>query len=522
MQFKKRKIRYKKKSFWSSILPKQKKIKVNEKTKYRAGLLIGFLLIIVLFFYGCSVLIQQVGLINIIGIFGEPLNKDTFGNTNVLLIGTGGKGHDGADLTDTIILASIDEQNKIVPMLSIPRDFYVNVDEIGGGIRINRVYELGKQKYDSITGIELLKEAIEEITGTNIHYYVKINFDGFKDIVDSLDGVEVYVDEAIHDPFYPKGETIYFETFSLPSGLQKLDGETALKYVRSRKTTSDFDRSKRQQKLLFAIKNEAMNKNILLNPGKIKDLFDAVSKNIETNLSLRHIIELAKISQDINQENIVSRVISDDPTQCGGFLYVPERELFSGAYVLVPIGNHFDFIHQYVDLIFHYPEVNKSLVQVQILNGTKIVGLAAETKALLKRLCFDVIRFGNAQNQQISKTSLFYRDEESPPAALDFINHIIPGNLSPEIPEKYLEPQYISDANIIIELGKDYADTRPEDIFYLYYPAQSSSTSTTDEKSEETTEEGESATPKENNESATEATTENNEAIIEATTATIP
>lgn len=499
MDFRTRRIRYKRdnpilkkisgffKGLYERIFSKSSG---NKKGKGTTGLILAIIIIIVLFFYGCSVVVSRVGLINIIGIFGEHLKTDSYGNTNVLLLGTGGEGHDGADLTDTIIVASIDQSNQLVPMLSIPRDFYVNVDEIGGGVRINRVYELGKSKYGTEGGIQLVEEIVEEITGVDIHYHVLINFSGFKDIVDSLGGVELYVDKAIYDPYYPLDGTIQYQTFSLPAGLQQLDGDTSLKYVRSRKTTSDFDRSKRQQKLLFAVKDKAMSKDILLNPGKIKDLYYSVDANIETNFSIRHIIELAKISKDFSKENIITRVMTDDPTSCGGFLYVPERDFFGGAYVLVPIGNDYDFIHQYVDLIFHYPEINKNPLQFQILNGTKTAGLAGEAKAILDRLCFDVIRFGNAQNQEIKETTLFYKAPETStetPEGLYFLKQIIPGEVSTQIPSIYLESQYISEANIIIELGKDYAENKPEDIFYQYYPSEAPATA-------EKTEEGEEAT----------------------------
>ncbi|MBD3156454.1 hypothetical protein GF369_01365 [Candidatus Peregrinibacteria bacterium] len=493
MDFKTRRIRYKKndsiiKKIWRKGIRGIKSIFAlitgNKKKRKPTGLIVGIIVIIVLFFYGCSSIVSRIGLINVIGIFGEELMTDTYGNTNVLLLGTGGEGHDGADLTDTIIVASIDQSNKLVPMLSIPRDFYVNVDEIGGGVRINRVFEMGKYKYGTEKGIELVEQTVEEITDIDIHYHVLINFSGFKEIVDSLDGVEVYVDEAIYDPYYPLDGTIQYQTFSLDTGLQHLDGETALKYVRSRKTTSDFDRSKRQQKLLFAIKEKAMSKNILLNPGKIKDLYYSVNDNIETNFSIRHIIELAKISQDFSRENIVSRVITDDPTSCGGFLYVPERDFFGGAFVLIPIGNDYDFIHQYVDLIFHYPEINKNTMQFQVLNGTKTAGLAGETKAMLDRLCFDVVRYGNAQSQDIETTSIFYKapatteeETEKTPEALYFLQQLIPGNISTEIPALYLEEPYKSEANIILELGKDYAQSKPEDIFYQYYPSATPSSS---------------------------------------------
>lgn len=497
MDFKTRRIRYKRKkplldkfgNFFKGLYDRIfHKDSLKKKKKGATGFILATIVIIVLFFYGCAAVVSKIGLINVIGIFGEQLNTDSYGNTNILLLGIGGGDHDGADLTDTIIVASIDQSNHLVPMLSIPRDFYVNVDEIGGGVRINRVYELGKAKYGTEGGMQLAEETIEKITGIDIHYHVLINFSGFKDIVDSLGGVDLDVENPIYDPYYPLDGTIQYQTFSLPAGLQHLDGDTALKYARSRKTTSDFDRSKRQQKLLFAIKEKAMSKNILLNPGKIKDLYYSVNDNIETNFSIRHIIELAKISQDFSKENIITRVITDDPTSCGGFLYTPERDFFGGAFVLVPIGNDYDFIHQYVDLIFHYPEINKNPLKFQILNGTKTPGLAGEALAILNRLCFDVVRYGNAQNQDIKETTLFYRtpagteeNNEVTPESLYFLKQIIPGEISTEIPSIYNEPQYMSEADVIIELGEDYANTKPDDIFYQYYP--SATPTTTEEES---------------------------------------
>lgn len=493
---------------------KKRIVDINHKiNRNYFGIFAGVVIVFILFFYGCSAIIKKIGLINVIGIFGEELDEDYYGNTNILLLGTGGGDHDGADLTDTIILASIDQENNIIPMLSLPRDFYVDLEELDNWSRINQIYEMGSKKYDSETGIRLLEEAVEDITGVEIHYYVKINFQGFKDIVDSLGGVDINVENAIHDPYYPLDGTIQYQTFDLAAGLQTLDGETSLKYVRSRKTTSDFDRSKRQQKLLFAIKETALSKDVLLNPGKITGLYNAASQNFETNLSLRQIIELAKLSETIGKDNISTHVITDDPTRCGGFLYVPERDLFGGAFVLVPIGNNYDFIHQYIDLIFHYPEVVTNEVKIQVLNGTKTAGLAGEAMAVLDRLCLNVVRYGNARNQEIETTTLYYKstpdtpqeegeastvtnDPQSPPEApeaLGFIKTLIPGAIDHNIPEKYFESQYISEANIIIELGADYAKNKPDDIFFRYYPSDTPASSEEEEGDEESSVDPEAA-----------------------------
>lgn len=244
----------------------------------------GGIFLILLLLVGIYWVISSLDFSSIVFSFGKTLDTDENGRTNILLVGTGGEGHDGANLTDTIIVASIDYDNKVVPMLSIPRDFYI----MDRQQRINSVYDTEMRIEGKDDGIDTLKEIIEDITNLDIQYYAKVDFNGFVQIVDALGGVDVYVENPIYDPYYPKGETIYFETFSLDPGWQTLDGETALKYARSRKTTSDFDRAKRQQQLLFALKEKALNLEILTNAGKIGDIYDSVDASIETNLSGRN------------------------------------------------------------------------------------------------------------------------------------------------------------------------------------------------------------------------------------------
>jgi hypothetical protein len=163
--------------------------------------------------------------------------------------------------------------------------------------------------------------------------------------------------------------------------------------------------------------------------------------------------------------------------------------------VLVPIGNDTDFIRQYSDLTFHYPDIIKNPVTIQMLNGTKSAGLASDGKALLQRLCFNVPRFANAETKDVTETHIYYKDKENPPAALKFIQQIIPGTISSDIPALYLDPawqSYVPEADIIIELGQDFAETKPNDIFYQYYPVDKPVTTPT--TNEETSAESASAT----------------------------
>jgi len=463
MDFKTRRIRKEPKP------PKPKKVKLKNPSKndYRLhlGAAGGGIALILILLFGIYSVISSLDFSKIVFSFGKTLQGDETGKTNILLIGTGGEDHDGANLTDTIIAASIDYDNKIVSMLSIPRDFYI----MDRQQRINSVYDTEYQLYGAREGIENLTEIIEDITDLEIQYYVKVDFDGFVKIVDSIGGVELLVEDRIYDPYYPKGETIYFETFKIEAGLQTLDGETALKYARSRKTTSDFDRAKRQQQLLFAIKEKALSLNILTDAGKIGEIYNSVDDSIETNLSLAEIIELGKIGIDFQKEDILPLVINDDPTSCGGLVYTPVRDYFSGASVLLPAGNDYEYVHFFVNTVLNNIQaIASSRDEIQVLNGTKTPGLAYEGLEILSRFCLNVVYYGNASERPIEESTIYYTPDEegNPPEILSVIETLMPGlNKQSGIPPSYLETERRQNSTVVVELGNDYLSKRLADPF---------------------------------------------------------
>ncbi|MBU0668347.1 LCP family protein [Patescibacteria group bacterium] len=467
MDFKTKKIRKEPKP----PKPKKQRPAISFKNaygnKYRLHLATagGSAILIIILLLGLFTIVKSLDFSRIVFSFGKSLQTDGAGNTNILLVGTGGEDHDGANLTDTIIVAKIDYNEEIVPMLSIPRDFYIMKKQQ----RINSIYDWGNSVNGDNEGILELKETVEEITGLNIQYYVKVDFEGFTKIIDSLGGVDVNVSEKIYDPYYPKGESIYYETFELDAGPQTLDGATALKYARSRKTTSDFDRARRQQELLFAIKEKALNLGILTNPGKIGNIYDSIDKSIETDLSLAEIIELGKIGKDFQKENLFPLVINDDPTSCGGLVYTPAREYFSGASVLLPVGKDYDYVHLFVDLVFkNIGSIAKSDDYIQILNGTKTSGLAYETLNILSRFCLNISYYGNAPDRTLEKSTIYYKPDEegNPPPIINLVNSLMPGiENRAGIPENYLETEARQKSTIVVELGSDYLNKRHEEPF---------------------------------------------------------
>ncbi|MFA6991912.1 MAG: LCP family protein, partial [Candidatus Gracilibacteria bacterium] len=144
--------------------------------------LIAFGIIIILLLTGIIQTVKSINFSAFLSAMGGDLLTDNKGHTNFLLLGTGGGIHEGADLTDTIIVASFDPEKESVTLVSIPRDLWIDDNKIGGS-RINEIYFNAKKYYkdDSAEALEKVKDKVEEVIGTSIQYYIKLDFDGFKD-----------------------------------------------------------------------------------------------------------------------------------------------------------------------------------------------------------------------------------------------------------------------------------------------------------------------------------------------------
>ncbi len=250
---------------------------------------------------------------------------------NILLLGIGGANHPGGGLTDVIQVLTINTRTNKGLIFSVPRDLYVKVDGYGYH-KINTVYNYGQQSGHGGGGI-LAKKEIEQVLGIPLHYYIKIDFDGFTELVDVLDGVDICVDSSINDP----QNQIYVE-----SGCQEMDGEKALAYARSRYTTSDFDRSQRQQKLIFGIKEKVLKLNFLLNPIKINQTLSVLTGNLNTDIKIGELNEIGNVLSDLDKNDLDSYVLDN---RKDNLLYSTSKY---GAYVLLPIGDDFKKIRKFV------------------------------------------------------------------------------------------------------------------------------------------------------------------------------
>jgi len=145
----------------------------------------------------------------------------------------------------------------------------------------------------------------------------------------------------------------------------------------------------------MAIREKTLAGDALSSPRTIKKLYDSISKNMNTDLSLRELIALASFAKGFDTSNVLSKVIHDDPSREGGFLYTPERQYYNGQFVLVPDGNNYDLIHRYADLIFNKRDIFLSPAKIEVLNGTKESGIAREVASNLNRFGFNITNIDN-------------------------------------------------------------------------------------------------------------------------------
>ncbi|MFH1252824.1 MAG: LCP family protein [Candidatus Uhrbacteria bacterium] len=366
----------------------------------------------------------------------KELKGEKEDRVNFLLLGVGGEGHDGAQLTDTIIFASLRPSDKAMGMVSIPRDLTVPVPDEGWR-KINAVNALAEAK-ETGSGPLALANVVQPLFNQTIQYYIRVDFDGFADLIDALGGINIYVEKSFSDSQYPVDgmedancgtvsqtdengliteNPVYgcrFEVLTFQEGWAQMDGALALKYVRSRHGTngeaSDFARSRRQQSLIIALKDKILSLDTLSRPSKVSAIISMLDKHIKTNLSLGEIIKLGREYGNIDTSKIVNQVLDTSP---GGPLYDTSM---NGAYVILPKNDDWLPLQSLAENIFtpnalstiaKTPEAQPKFVKVEIQNGTTISGLAFETSQLLSSQGFEITKIGNAKERGFTKTIIY-------------------------------------------------------------------------------------------------------------------
>ncbi|MCK5415966.1 LCP family protein [Candidatus Parcubacteria bacterium] len=343
---------------------------------------------------------------------GEKNNR-----INILLLGMGGKTHEGGNLTDTIMLASIEPSTEKVSLISFPRDMSVPIENMETQ-KINAVNAYAEMDEKGSGGLAT-SQAISDILGTPIDYYFRIDFQGFIDIVDKLGGIEINVENILNDYSYPimgreeaEDYKSRFEHLYIKKGLTEMDGTLALKYARSRHGTgiegSDFARSRRQQLVISAVKEKALSSKTFLNPKAITGIIHELNEHVSTNLKIWEMFKLWNIAKNIKKENISSKVLDDSPN---GLLIAKRNEI--GAYVLTPKSGDFEEIRYMVNNIFTDAPKEKKIkvikeeTTVEIYNGTWINGLASQVSLDIEKYGFIVLRIGNSSKQNFQKSVIY-------------------------------------------------------------------------------------------------------------------
>lgn len=305
----------------------------------------------------------------------NPL-KSTDNRVNILLLGNSGGKHDGPDLTDSIIVVSYNLKTNRATLISIPRDLWL--EGISG--KVNSAWEDGEQRPEG--GLKFAEDKIDDILGIPLHYGIRINFDGFSRAIDLVEGIEVEVPKTFDDYNYPiagkeddlcgliekemditedqakmlklkagKQKVLVddkdkiaseaadfacrFEHIRFEKGKEHMNGETALKFVRSRMGTngegSDFARSRRQQLVLQAFRNKVLSLQTLFNPSKIAGLYKTLGDSIETDIEKERYLDFYNLVKNMNGVNNI--VLGDLGN--GKSVFEVGSPAKYGAYVLV-------------------------------------------------------------------------------------------------------------------------------------------------------------------------------------------
>lgn len=291
--------------------------------------------------------------------------------TNVLLIGAATEYSDNnPGLTDTLMIISVNQDTGHIAMVSIPRDLYVYIPEFGMR-KINQTYYLAERR-ETDTGIETLYATLEYNLGIQMDYYARVDFESFPNLVDSVGGIDITADCAIQDwrlkePDLDKTDEDNWEMFTLWSGLHHMDGDTALWYVRSRRTSNDLDRNRRQQDVLRALWRRIRSEGLLENFPQLWEQFNAL---VDTDLELGDAIQFLPVAVDLDASAIeyytfrINREVTQGYTEDG-----------EGRFILTPIREAMIELMQQVVAPTTRSRLTRDIPTVAIYNGSNVPGL---------------------------------------------------------------------------------------------------------------------------------------------------
>ncbi|HWB38957.1 MAG TPA: LCP family protein [Candidatus Saccharimonadales bacterium] len=393
------------------------------------------------------------------------LKGEDVGRVNILLAGNSSDdaGHNGGQLTDSIMILSIDTQHNKAFILSVPRDLWVNIGD-DGHAKINAAYVYGEEQQFSETGYPTggmgqLEQVIEQNFGIDIDYYGLIDYSALRDAVNSVGGIDITIKSddprGLYDPsidYVTHGPLV-----SLKNGKAHLNGEQALDLARARGDAygsygfdaSDFDRTMHQRQMLVALKSKATSLGVLANPAKVTGLADALGNNVKTDMTLSEFHRLYDLIKPINNSAIKSLSLND----ANGKNLLASYTAPGGQSALAPAAGLDDFsdIQQFI----HQNTSNSPIVQenaaVVVLNGTTASGLASKERTRLLSKDLDVISVGDASGNQAT-TTIIDNSKGKKPSTKALLEQVFGHHVTTTNPYAG-----VYNADFIIILGNDQA-----------------------------------------------------------------
>ena len=347
------------------------------------------------------------------------LKGEDSGRVNILLAGNSADdvGHDGAQLTDSIMIISIDTKHNKAFLLSVPRDLWVNIGNYGHR-KINEAYVIGENEHFNDNGFPAggmgqLQQVIEENLGLTINYYALVNYNAFRDAVNAVGGIDVTIKSpdprGLYDPsidYATNGPLVN----KLTNGTHHLNGAQALNLARARGdnyraygfTQADFDRTEHQRQMLVALKSKAVSAGVITNPARLSSLSDAIGSNVKTNLSLSEVHRLYDLTKGIDGANISSISLND----ANGKNLLANYQSPQGESALVPAAGLDDFsaIQQLIKQLTSNNPIVQESAKLVILNATSTIGLASHARTILEAKNLNVTDVGDALANQATTT----------------------------------------------------------------------------------------------------------------------
>ncbi|MFZ2275584.1 MAG: LCP family protein [Candidatus Nanogingivalis sp.] len=404
---------------------------------------------------------------NIFGLLQkEKLKQDSNGRTNFLIFGTSPKGWDGEDLTDSVIVASVNQETKKAHTISLPRDLWVKHTCTGWlgttSGKLNETYGCGKfseglnisdEKTAETNGQKALASTVTEVTGLDIHYVVHANWQVLVQAIDAVGGIDVKIEVWDGSPYmydvatnirYKNGETVH------------MNGEQALAFSRARGSAGgyglsggNFDRERNQQKIIQA--TLAKINDSKFDVSKLLGISTALGNNVQTTFETKELQTLADLAIGMSAGNIKSLPLVNDQDSAQNLL---TTDMVGSASAVVPVAGLYDYsaIQAYIAKNTISNEIIDENAKVVVLNGTQISGLAAEQKAKLVKENYNIVEIDSAPTQDYKTTKIFAINSEKS-ATIKKLESKFGVSSSSSLPSEF--SKYKQSADIVIVLGEE-------------------------------------------------------------------